>query len=659
MTRVAVLWHMHQPDYRDPLQGRPTMPWARLHALRGYRDMAVALLETGAATTVNLVPSLLDQLLGYAEGGGDPHLDLTRAPAASLDPAQRAVVAGSFLAGHPAMFDAHEATRALRARRERNEPLSTQELLDLQVWSTLAWVGWSGLRDEPVLAELRRKARGFHEDDKRAMLAACERLVRGLIPLWRQLAQAGRVEISASPYYHPILPLLIDTRFARRCLPDLPARIPQFCHPGDARAQLQRGRRRVEEVLGVPVEGLWPPEGAICPEVVPLAAEAGFTWLVSDEGNLLRSERDDGPPGGPWDLGSGVVGFFRDRDLSDSIGFRWARRPAQQVVDELMAACRRHEQLAVIALDGENPWESFEDAGREHQLRLFDALARGPGTTLRDRARDREGLGGVYALHTGSWINADLAIWFGDDEDRMAWEQLARARDAVFRHGNPPEALEHVQAAEGSDWFWWYGREFATPFALEFDRLFRAHLGAAWQALGEPAPDALSAPIKQRVGTVPDLRLPTRPIRLRPEGRRPGFFEWLGAGYADVGQSGSSMALGATHLKGIAWGLDGETLSVRLDHRQPLPVEPPGTEWVLVLVGEPEVRPLRWPYEGPDAEAPGPGALCTELTLGLPAGFRGRMHVALVRAGVQVARYPADADLPVEPHASEDEGWWV
>ncbi len=295
-ARLAFLWHHHQPDYRDPVTGRPAMPWVRLHALRGYRDMALLLLEEGAAMTVNLVPSLVDQLAWYAGGGDDPHLELSAVPAEELDAAQRAQILESFVAGHPSMIEARPAYARLRALRDAGELRSAQDLRDLQVWSTLAWVGFTGLRDRPELAELIEKGRGFTEGDKAVLLSACSALVAEVLPLYRRLARSGTAELSASAYYHPILPLLIDAGHARRCLPEPPDPV-HFAHPEDALEQLRRGRARIAELAGAEVAGLWPSEGSVSPELIPLVAEAGFRWLVSDEGVLAASGRPPRRPG--------------------------------------------------------------------------------------------------------------------------------------------------------------------------------------------------------------------------------------------------------------------------------------------------------------------------------------------------------------------------
>jgi len=306
--RVGLLWHLHQPDYRDPDTGIPVMPWARLHGLRGYRDMFVEALEHGTPWTLNVVPSLLDQLLHYAEGGSDPHLELTRRPADGLTEEEAALVTETFAAGHPTLRAPY---RHLEEVVRSGRGLSVAQLRDLQVWSTLAWFGATARRDHPAIDALRAKGGDFTEDDKRSLLGIQRQILEELPVLWRRVAgSTDGTALSLSAYDHPILPLLVDARHARRAIPDLPE--VDFAWPGDALAQLTRARERAHEVLGRAPVGLWPSEGAVSPEVVPLVAQAGFRWLCSDNGVLARSERTDAACPGGWDLGHGVRGFFRD-----------------------------------------------------------------------------------------------------------------------------------------------------------------------------------------------------------------------------------------------------------------------------------------------------------------------------------------------------------
>lgn len=491
--RLAFLWHLHQPDYRDPATGIPVMPWARLHGLRGYRDLLVEALEEPVPWTLNVVPSLLDQLLHYAAGGSDPHLDLTRKPADALDEADVLELRAGFLGGHPAL---RRPFAALEGRIRASARPSVADLRDLQVWSTLTWFGATARRDAPILDVLRAKGHGFDEGDKADLLEVQQSFLAELPSLLKRVGETGAAGISCSAYHHPILPLVVDTGHAQRCLPGVPD--VGFAYPEDARQQLSDARDRVEAVCGVRPEGLWPSEGSVSPEVVGLAAEAGFRWLCSDEGVLGRSEREGGGHGG-WALAPGLTGFFRDTDLSDRIGFRYADTPAHDAVDDLLRAAAGRgagQGVQVIALDGENPWETFADAGGAFRQALRSALSgrSAEGVRLDDVAGEAP-VGRVHRIHTGSWIGADLGIWYGHEEDRRAWRALKAARDAASGHPREADALPHLHAAEGSDWYWWYGDDFRTPFAGRFDALFRAHLAAAWQALGEPVPEALERPL--------------------------------------------------------------------------------------------------------------------------------------------------------------------
>jgi alpha-amylase/alpha-mannosidase (GH57 family) len=549
-TRLAFLWHLHQPDYRDPPTGRPVMPWVRMHALRGYRDLLVETAEHAIPWTINLVPSLLDQLQWYAEGGDDEALQWVR-----CDPEELAPTTWRWLpSGHPAMTRAQPAYARLRARLDSGEALSRGDLLDLQVWSVLAWFGATALRDYPVLRELRAKGAGYTEVDKIALLET-QRSVLAEIPLLvRRLGGIQGPSISCSPYYHPILPLLVDASSARRAQPELPDDVA-FGYPEDALLQLTTARMRTEQAVGKPVVGLWPSEGSVSPEVVELVGQAGYRWLATDRQILERSGRValSAEPG-CWELGAGVRGWFRDTDLSDRIGFRYAEwSPAAAVADLVGAALRRSQGgVQLVALDGENPWESYPDAGEGFRRELRGALAASSSVRLvaLDEASQEPAVGRVHALHTGSWIGGDLRIWAGHPEDRDAWRALAEVRAAVQR-ATPAvreRAMRHLLAAEGSDWFWWYGEEFETPWGPTFDALYRAHLAAAWTALGLPVPEALSVPIRR----------PRRPDRLEPrrilpiDAQFPGHLAgWRGAG--EVRPRQGSMAA-ATGVRGLRFG---------------------------------------------------------------------------------------------------------
>jgi len=581
--RVALLWHLHQPDYRDPSSGRPVLPWARLHALRGVRDLLVEAVEHDVAMTINVVPSLLDQLLGYASGVDDRHLELTRAPTEALLADGGAEALALLPAGNVAMTRAWPAYADLR-RRLASEDAGVGALRDLQVWATLAWFGATAHRDFEVLGALARKGEGFTEDDKAALLAVHDAVLFDMPARLRAVAEAAGPRLSVSPYFHPILPLLVDVRHARRALPDLPHDV-SFAWPEDAAWHLRTARERMAEVAGTAPVGLWPSEGSVSPEVVALAADAGFRWLVSDRGVLERSERTGSGIHGGWDLGHGVRGFFRDTDLSDRIGFRYAQLPAEAAVADFVQAARAQAdgRPLTVALDGENPWEAFEDAGGAFRRRLYRAFEEGALQAVTfDALAEEPPVGSVTRLHTGSWIGADFRIWFGHAQDRAAWRALAAVRAAAEEAS--PEARSaawpHLMAAEGSDWTWWYGDDFEIEHAPEFDALYRAHLAAAWRALGLPVPDALSRPIPGGPG--PAVRPPRRVLAL-DWAHAATDVGWKGAGR--VARRAAAMAVGeGVRALDYGWSAN-RALWVRVTYRgaEPVLVDPePGTEVVLL-----------------------------------------------------------------------------
>ncbi|MBL8617571.1 MAG: hypothetical protein JNM72_18330 [Deltaproteobacteria bacterium] len=484
-AQIALLLHMHQPDYRDPASGEPIMPWVRLHAVRGYTDAVVLAVEEGARPTLNVVPSLLDQLERYAAGGTDPWARISRIPAEHLDGVQRAFINQRFVHGHPTMRRGSSRYRALEAMAAAGAVDDAQDLRDLQVWSNLAWMGVVARRD-PFVAGLMRQDRGFSHPQLEHLMSVQDAMVRAVLPLWRSYAH-----VSCTPYTHPILPLLVNFDHAQRCLPAPPDPVA-FAHPADAARQIREGLDRSAEVLGRRPAGMWPSEGSVSPEVAAIAAAEGVRWLATDQGVLERSLRD-GPPDlrRAWRVeDTDLHIIFRDRSLSDRVGFQYASWQGEAAAADLLSSVRG-EGVHPVMLDGENPWESYPDAG-EAFLRALYRSGRVIGV---DEALPVMPVGHIRRLHTGSWINADFAIWAGDPMDRAAWRRLAALRSAYEEQGRPAAAWPHLRAAEGSDWFWWYGPEHHSDMRDLFDLLFRRHLAAGWAALGRPAPADLAHPV--------------------------------------------------------------------------------------------------------------------------------------------------------------------
>jgi alpha-amylase/alpha-mannosidase (GH57 family) len=623
-VKVAFLWHMHQPPYRDPSTGRPILPWVRLHALRDYLGMLKLLEETPEVhATFNLVPSLLDQIEASVRGEApDGHQELSMKPAAALDEGERVAALRVLCQAHPNLIGAvprfAEIVERRGARsdeaslREAARRFSVEEMRDLQVAAKLAWfdLGWQA--SDPVVKGLLAKGRGFDEQDKLSLAERERALLEQVIPAYRAAAERGQVEISTSPYYHPILPLLCDTRAHLEAHPGAP--LPRrYCHPEDAADQIRRALDRHESLFGRRPAGVWPSEGSLSEAAVLELVRAGVRWTASDESVLERSvdrplHRDSRGTAYPLELvyrpwvrrtSAGDISLvFRDRALSDLIGFSYAGvEPARAAADLLDRLRRigerwRHaglqgEPLVGVMLDGENAWEHFRDGGRVFLGEVYRGLQSEPGLTAVTLS---EGLAASAArelprVFAGSWIHADFSVWIGHADDRRAWDLLNDARDALQaaekggldrlegtdkdRWDALERARESFRSACASDWCWWYGDDRSSENDLEFDRLFRRHLQAVYAALGQPAPAALdNTLITTRQVGVRQSR-PTGAVRPALDGEVTTPEEWVAAGVHRPPLTGA-MHHGSQRLLALRFGVGEERLNVLVEAARPM-----------------------------------------------------------------------------------------
>jgi alpha-amylase/alpha-mannosidase (GH57 family) len=604
MTDLLLLWHMHQPRYVHPITGKPLLPWVRLHAASGYLDMARALeRRPGVRVTVNFVPSLVEQIEAMLGGTRDALEETALKPTSALDEAERQLVlARSFSVRHDRAIVPRPRYLELLAMRgndtrpeaiaERARKFTNADLRDLQCLFLLAWLGFAAREDMPEIAALDAKGRGYTEEDKAALLEAVRRAAGAVLPSWRKLAERGQVELATSPYYHPIVPLLVDSDVARRSRPgdNLP---PRFARPDDAREQIRRAQAAHVATFGVEARGMWPPEGSLSPEAVAIYGECGVGWLAGDEETLMRSFDADTTL--PITLGgarpstrawrhAGVDLVFRDRDLSDRIGFRYAEVPAQAAAADLIGAARAQTTDGIVGvfLDGENAWEAYPRRGADFLDALYARLeeeaaaGRVRARTISEALRERGGGAPLTRLHSGSWIEASFKIWIGDPYKNAAWTLLGRARERVARAEKGAPATEAARklllAAEGSDWFWWYGEPFSSAEDPIFDELFRAHVEAAWRALGEEPPAAVIEPIGPAPagggGAGARAAVPTGMIRPRIDGTASRFYEWHGAALFEVGR-GAAMADSGHPIDRVFVGFDEQHLYVRIDPAKP------------------------------------------------------------------------------------------
>ncbi len=615
VLRVVILWHQHQPFYKDLVTGEYRLPWVRLHALKDYYGMVKILDEfPNVHQTFNLVPSLITQIEEYVAGSArDPFLQVAAKPAGDLNPQERRFALQylfqanpvNLIGRYPRYRELWDRFRSAGSSPERVEKyFQPQDFTDLQVLSQIAWFDEFFLQQQEI-AGIIQKSRNYSLEDQAFVIATERQLITKVLPAHAEAAQRGGIEISTSPFYHPILPLVCDSNMGGVSSPGLPLPQNRFRHPEDAREQLQRGLDLHEHVFGIRPVGVWPSEGSVSEEVFAIAQSLGVKWMATDEGVLGRSlgvhfaKNSQGEL--PYHLaeklyavnrfqngGTEMNLVFRDHALSDLIGFVYSGMPAQDAANHLMHNIRQaarslldsgRDALVPIILDGENAWEYYPEAGREFLRRFYDALQNTPGieaVTMAEAIARHNDKPSFSSLVPGSWINANFNVWIGAPEDNRAWDYLYHARkfyeQNAARAGEEQRnlAFEELLIAEGSDWNWWYGPEHHSANDREFDELYRKHLSNIYQALGSMPPDYLAHPITAGESR-PAFTPQTAYIRPHITGQLVRYFEWMGAAAYSADNRAGAMHGKQFLLDSAYAGIDEKNLYGRLDFSGKVP----------------------------------------------------------------------------------------
>ncbi|MDD5525846.1 MAG: glycoside hydrolase family 57 protein [Candidatus Omnitrophica bacterium] len=514
MLNLAFIYHMHQPYYVNLLSRETELPWVRLHGIKDYLDMVQILAKyPRVRQTFNFVPSLLEQVESFVDSSvKDKFIDMTMRPAESLTDGEKNFLLENFfminaencIAGHPRYYE-------LFLKKQGGRHFSVTDYRDLQMWFNLAWFDPTFLQERPALKALIKKGRHFGEEDKKVMLEQQTLILAEIIPAYRKFSESGQVEVILSPYYHPILPLLYNTNIAREAnhKVSLPARA--FSYPGDAERQVAEAVLFYTRRFGRPPAGMWPSEEAVCDHILPILINNGIKWIVSDEAMLFRSfgrkkrdtallyrmhtaEREEGS----------IHMTFRDRNLSDLIGFTYHKWDPKDAVSDFMRhlentaeAFKDRDILVTIAMDGENAWEYYKKDGHPFLNLLYERLSDSKmirTVTVEDYLRQNTPESKIRRLAAGSWIYGEFAKWIGNPYKNKAWEYLAEARkemETFLSSGAADEktreaAWKQMMICEGSDWFWWYG-----DYQHDFDRLYRLHLSNFYVIIGKQPPGYL------------------------------------------------------------------------------------------------------------------------------------------------------------------------
>ncbi len=589
---LNLLLHQHQPDYRPADGGPAVLPWVRLHAVRGYNDLLSVLERCDQpACCVNFSGILLEQLAAQVGRFSQGLLAVDQWAALSLKPAsdwsdeeRRFAFVHFFSANHQNLIRPHarywellQTKLSLEAQLgpgQGSQEFSTQDFSDLAAWFNLAWIGFSGQRSRAVEA-LIRQGQGFTAEQNAEILTHHGEILGTILPRYRALQDSDKIELSVTPYQHPILPLLCDLQGCGSS--NNADQLPEFQRPEDAREHVRRGKELYELHFGRPAEGMWPAEGSVSDAALAILAECGLHWCATDQANLPRPENSSLAHLSPrqWEQdGRQLAVFFRDTRLSDNIGFVYSSWNPREAVDhflEMLGALGRAsaspEPVVTVALDGENPWENYADGGEGFLLGLFQRLATSESVraVTPSQLLGEQDLPRLSHVHAGSWINGNFDIWSRHAETRQAWRLLARARTELGGEISNPAVLNFLLAAEGSDWFWWYGDDFVATGQEIFDELFRGKLRAAYELAGRPAPLELDQPICTAY-LAAQLPEPEALLEVSVDGRLSFWSEWLDAFKAGSGSMQGAMALSSdSAVLCLYYGFSADALVLRLD----------------------------------------------------------------------------------------------
>ncbi|MFZ0320676.1 MAG: glycoside hydrolase family 57 protein [Candidatus Sulfotelmatobacter sp.] len=615
VLRLILLWHQHQPFYKDLVTGEYRLPWVRLHALKDYYGMVKLLDEfPNVHQNFNLVPSLITQIQDYVAGTAqDPFLKVAGRPANEMIPPERLFALQylfqanptNVIGRYPRYRELWEKFREHGFLPEKAEKFfQPRDFTDLQVLSQIAWFDEFFLED-PNIADLIRKERNYSFEDQTFVIDRERELLGKVLPAYADAAKKGSIEISATPFYHPILPLVCDTNAGAVSSPGLPLPQSRFRHPEDAREQLVRALDLHQEVFGVRPRGVWPSEGSVSEETLAIAHSLGIKWMATDEGVLGRSTgvffQRDGNGRLPTHLAERLYNVhhyengsaemhmvFRDHTISDLIGFVYSGMDPRDAAGHLLRNIRDAAQpvleqgrdaVVSVILDGENAWEYYPKSGREFLRRFYDALQSEGGleaVTVSEAISRQPDVSPLKSLVPGSWINANFNVWIGAPEDNRAWDYLNHARDFYAQNSARASeaqrklAFEEILIAEGSDWNWWYGPEHHSANDRDFDELYRKHLSNVYQALGATPPDYLSQPITG--GEVrPAFTPQTAYIHPRVTGDKIRYFEWMGAAVFTADQRAGAMHGKQFLLDSVHAGIDNTFVYGRLDFAGAVP----------------------------------------------------------------------------------------
>ena len=598
---LAIYWHMHQPVYE--IEGTYLMPWARLHAVKDYLDM-VLILEKFPKLKLNfdVVPALMDTVIDYANGYHDIHSELTVSKVDEMTEEEKSFVLNNFFSPKfETMLYKSENYKTLYQKRYSKDicnpaEFDNNEISDLMALFNLVWIDPVHFKRYPRLEELWQKQYNYTLEDRLEIIEIQRQIIQEIIPTYKKYISEGRIEMTTSPYYHAILPILADIKASTKNVittEDLPSTLGML---EDARLQVRKALDRVEEVMGVRPKGMWPPELCLGPKSLNLLAQEGIKWTISDEGILAASMNMDfvrdfkGNLDDPYHLlkvyeyktksEETINVIFRDRSIPNLINFEYAgidsKMAANDLYDKIKVIQNKllvspdSSHLLTIALDGENCWENYQNDGCDFLETIYSMIENDPSletvliTDYVEKDNYKKSLNKIYA---GSWIDQTFQYWIGESTKNKAWAYLKQTKDDFENFvknnkdfPNIEKARRELFIAEGSDWFWWYGEPNNSGQDFVFDYMFREHLKNVYLILGIDIPEYLNNSLITKIEM--PFKHPTRAISPRIDGYIESYDDWYHSG--NISMLDGPVFRENKNVDKIHFGCDNQNLYFRL-----------------------------------------------------------------------------------------------
>lgn len=543
--KLVLCWHMHQPEYRDLHSGEFKLPWTYLHVIKDYVDM-VAHLEAvpGAKAVVNFAPILLEQIEVYANqvsgfindglAISDPLLSALAAPVIPDDPEDRMHMIKDCMRAnrerqinrYPAFTKLVEMAEWLDSHYDGMYYVNSQYIFDMLVWYHLAWMGETVKLTDSRIKHLIDKGMGYTLHERIELLEIIGELLENVLCRYRVLVKKGQIELSLTPYAHPIMPLLLDLNTAHEAMPDAP--LPELdSYPGGMERvgwHLEMGVKTFKRFFGFKPKGVWPSEGCISEQTLKVLGDFGFKWAASGGAvlhNSLNLKENKTPSTGvhhPFKLkNTGIACFFRDDGLSDLIGFEYSKWHADDAVTDLIkhleniAAHEPGDKVVSIIMDGENAWEHFPDNGYHFLSGLYQSLAQHPViemSTFSECLKSKTPVKPLARLVAGSWVYGTFSTWIGSADKNRGWDMLGDVKKTFDKavlakrltETQLKDAEHQLAVCEGSDWFWWFGDYNPGHAVSSFEKQFRLNLANLYKRLDEEVPPYLALSFTQGSG---------------------------------------------------------------------------------------------------------------------------------------------------------------